>query len=127
MHSFRLRATLLRFISLSLICMGFAQVAPAGMIGTGYLLDETSRLETLSRVETLLAREDVARQFEALGVEEALIAQRLDAMSTKELAELEGMIDEKIAGGDALGVIGALFLVLLILEVLGVTNVFNAI
>ena len=127
MHSSRLRATLLRFVSLSLICMGFAQVAPAGMIGTAYLLDAENRLETRSRVETLLARDDVARQFEALGVDEALIAQRLDAMSTAELAELEGMIDEKIAGGNALGVIGALFLVLLILEILGVTNVFTAV
>ena len=127
MHSSRLRATLLRFVSLSLICMGFAQVAPAGMIGTAYLLDAENRLETRSRVETLLARDDVARQFEALGVCAALIAQRLDAMSTAELAELEGMIDEKIAGGNALGVIGALFLVLLILEILGVTNVFTAV
>lgn len=127
MQSSGFRATLLRFVSLSLICMGFAQVAPAGMIGTNYLLAEENRDASLSRVETLLAREDVARQLEALGVDETLLVQRLDAMSPAELAELEGMIDQKIAGGDALAIIGAVFLVLLILEVVGVTNVFSGI
>jgi len=48
-------------------------------------------------------------------------------MTTAELIALEGRIDENNAGGSALGTIGAVFLVLLILEVVGVTDVFKGI
>ena len=48
-------------------------------------------------------------------------------MTTAELLELESRFDEQVAGGDALGVIGAVFLVLLILELVGVTDIFKSI
>ncbi len=42
--------------------------------------------------------------------------------------ELEGQIDEQIAGGaDILAVIGIVFVVLLILDLTGVTDVFKSI
>ena len=119
------RATMLRTVSLAIVTMGFAQVAPAGMVGTDYLIDSESRAASLSRIEVLLAREDVARQLETLGVERAMIMERLDAMSHAELAALEGRIEDTVAGGDVLGLIGAVFVVLLILELVGVTNIFN--
>lgn len=120
-----IRATMLRSVSLAIVTMGFAQVAPAGMVGTDYLIDSESRDASLSRIEILLARDDVARQLQALGVEQAMIMERLDAMSPAELAALEGRIEQSVAGGDVLGLIGAVFVVLLILELVGVTNIFN--
>ena len=43
------------------------------------------------------------------------------------LAELARNIDSAPAGGSALGVVGAVFVVLLILEAVGVTDIFKAI
>jgi len=123
----RTRGLLVRVISVSLVCMGFAQVAPAGMIGTGYLVDAAAREASISRMEVLLAREDVARQLETLGVDHDLVVERLNGLSTAELLELEGQIDNQVAGGDALAVIGVVFLVLLILELVGVTDIFKSI
>jgi hypothetical protein len=40
---------------------------------------------------------------------------------------LEGSLDRQIAGGDAIAVIGVVFLVLLILELVGVTDIFKSI
>jgi hypothetical protein len=121
------RAWVLRAVSISIVCLGFAQVAPAGMISTGQLVDSETRADSLSRIELLMAGEDVAAQMVALGVQPQQVLSRLDAMTTAELLELEGRFDEQVAGGDALAVIGAVFLVLLILELVGVTDIFKSI
>lgn len=121
------RGALLRLVSVSVICMGFAQAAPAGMIGTAHMLDGESRAASLSRMEVLLAREDVGRQLEAFGVEQAMVLERLNGLSTAELLELEGQIESQVAGGDILAVIGIVFVVLLILELVGVTDIFKSI
>jgi len=120
------RGALTRLISVSIICMGFAQAAPAGMIGTAYLLDDESRAASLSSIELVLARQDVGRQLEALGVEKSMIMERLGGLSNAELLELEGQLDSQVAGGDILALIGAVFVVLLILELVGVTNIFKS-
>jgi hypothetical protein len=120
------RGALLRLVSVSIVCMGFAQVAPAGMIGTAYMLEDESRAASVSRIEILLARGDVARQLEAFGVDQALVVERLNGLSHAELLELEGQLDSQVAGGDIIGLIGAVFVVLLILELVGVTDIFKS-
>jgi hypothetical protein len=120
------RGALLRLISVSIVCMGFAQVAPAGMIGTAYMLDDESRAASVSRIEILLAREDVARQLEAFGVDPAMVVERLNGLSHAELLEFEGQLDSQVAGGDIVGIVGVVFIVLLILELVGVTDIFKS-
>lgn len=123
----KLNGLIFRFVSVGLMTMSFAQIAPAGMIGTEQLLAHETRTRTLERLDVLLASEKVAGQLAALGVDDAMIAERLEALSDAELITLQGRIDEYAAGGDVLGLVGAVFVVLLILEVLGVTNVFTSI
>ena len=123
----RLRGVFVRLISLALVSAGFAQSAWAGTIGTGYMLEADARETSLARVEALLARDDVARQLESLGVDPAIVGERLRGLTDAELVALEGRIDQQTAGGDALAIIGAVFLVLLILELVGVTDIFKSI
>ena len=127
MKLMKARALLVRIVSVSIVCLGFAQAAPAGMIPTGHLVDREARAESLSRIELLMARDDVANQMVTLGVQPEQVMERLDAMTTAELIALEGSLDEQLAGGDALAVIGTVFLVLLILELVGVTDIFKSI
>ena len=122
----RAREALLRLVSVSIVCMGFAQAAPAGVIGTSYMLDEESRAASLSRIEVLLARDDVGKQLEAFGVDRAMVVERLNGLSHAELLELEGQFDSQVAGGDIVALIGAVFVVLLILELVGVTDIFKS-
>ena len=126
MKFLKLREWVLRAVSLSIVCLGFAQVAPAGMISTAQMVDGETRADSLTKIELLLARDDVAKQMVALGVEPEQVMARLNAMTTAELIEFESRFDEQVAGGDALGVIGAVFLVLLILELVGVTDIFKS-
>ncbi len=127
MNSWLLRSSLLQFVSLALVFGGFAQSSHAGVIETGYLADQNVRAARIERVEVLLASDSVARQLESLGVDKALVTERVQALSDQELLLLEQEMDQQAAGGDALSVIGAVFLVLLILEVVGVTDVFKSV
>lgn len=123
----RLRTGILHLISIAIVCAGFTQVSYAGVIETGYLVDQESRAASLARLDVMLASDNVARQLEALGVDKAMVAGRIQSLSHLELLMLEAEMDRQIAGGDALALIGAVFLVLLILELVGVTDVFKSI
>ena len=127
MNSWLLRSSLLHIVSLALVLGGLAPSAHAGVIEAGYLADHEARAVRIDRVEVLLASDSVARQLESLGVDKALVAERLQALSDAELLLLEREMDQQVAGGDALSVIGAVFLVLLILELVGVTDIFKSV
>ena len=120
------RTALVRLVSIALISAGFAQTAFAGSIGTGYMIDADARDARIERVEALLAEEQFAEQLEKFGVDAALVSDRLDGLTDAELIMLEGRIDEQTAGGDAIAIIGVVFLVLLILELVGVTDIFKS-
>ena len=126
MKSKTLREFLVRLLSVALISMGFMQVSTAGMIGTEYLVESEAREASLTRLELLLAKQEVAEQLQNFGVDSTLVASRLAGLTNAELLQIEGTLSTQTAGGDALGVIGAVFLVLLILELVGVTDVFKA-
>jgi hypothetical protein len=126
-RSIRLQKFVIRLVSFSIISLGFAQVSNAGMIGTQQLVDDNARISTIARVEALLVRQDVAQQLQYFGVDQAFVQARVKNMTQTELAELEGRLDQHIAGGtDIISVIGVVFLVLMILELLGVTDVFKS-
>lgn len=120
------RAFCVRLISVALVSAGFANISFAGVVGTDYMLEAEARDASLARVETLLAREDVAQQLQALGVDQAVVHERLQGLTQAELITLESQFNEQVAGGDAIAVIGTVFLVLLILELVGVTDIFKS-
>lgn len=110
-------------LSLSLV----ANTANAGVIGTQQAMSAELRSAKETRVRSSLARDDVRQAMQQLGVDPADAEARVASLSDAELLQLEGQLDRLPAGGDALAVIGVVFLVLLILELVGVTNVFNRI
>lgn len=128
MRSTFVRRFVIHLVSLSLLSIGFAQSAGAGMIGTQQLIDGNTRTATITRVVNLIARQDVAQQLQAFGVDQATVMSRVDNMTQAELLHLEGQLDQNIVGGDgAITIIGIVFLVLLILELVGVTDIFKSI
>lgn len=126
MRSNFLRNIVFKFVSLSLLSIGFAQVSGAAMIGTQQLIDHNVRDTQITKVDALLARQDIAEQLVAFGVDPQRVQSRVANLTDAELAELSGKLDQQIAGGNALGIIGAVFLVLMILEFVGVIDIFKA-
>lgn len=77
-------------------------------------------------LQNFLAREDVRKLLIASGVEPADVERRIAALTSDELDQLRRQInDMPAAGGEVLTIIGAVFLILIILELVGVTNVFS--
>jgi hypothetical protein len=118
-----LAVTLAAFLS-----VGTPRPAHAGLIGTATVLEsaaDSTRGENLARVETALARADVRQQLEAWGVDATAASERVAALTDSELSQLARRIDTAPAGGEILALIGAVFLVLLILDYVGVTKIFH--
>jgi hypothetical protein len=76
-------------------------------------------------VNAALARDQVREQLVALGVDPAQVESRVAALTDGELRALADKVADAPAGGDALAVIGIVFIVLLILEAVGVIDIFK--
>ena len=114
-------------LMLTMSLIGMPTVVLAAPIGTDTLVQLDQRGELVSHIQAQLARDDVRAQFLARGVSPAEVDARIAALSTEELQMLSLHLDDLPAGGSVLAVIGVVFVVLLILELVGVTNVFTKI
>lgn len=108
-----------------LVMFAYVPAAQAGMIGTQAALDSDARAERVAHVRDLLDQERVTEQMVALGVDPAAAQARVASLTDTELAQIEGRLESLPAGGDALAVLGIVFLVLLVLEIVGAINLFN--
>jgi hypothetical protein len=102
--------------------------ALAVMIGTETVLDVAKAQEARDYLNGVLARVDVKNELTAQGIDPQEAKARLDSLSDAQVAQLAGKIRQLPAGGGDLGiVVGAalvVFIVLLITDIAGFTDVF---
>jgi hypothetical protein len=99
--------------------------AQAGMIGTEAVVNATQAQQDRARLHDVFNREDVKAQLIARGVDPAQVQARVDSLTDQEVQSLAGKLDQVPAGGDSvLGVLVFIFIVLLITDILGFTNIF---
>jgi len=113
------------FVCLAMLNLGSPLVAQAELIGTLQAVEASTRAQDLATVSSALARDQVRAQFVAFGVDPAQVETRVAALTDSELRTLAGKIAEAPSGADALAVIGIVFVVLLILEMVGVIDIFK--
>lgn len=114
------------FVSVGILLLGFAQFSVAGVISSGDVVHAEMRGERIAKLEVLLAEAEVAEQLANWGVSSERVLSRVHNMSDVELLELSNGIDEQIAGADIVGTVGVVFIVLIILELVGVTDIFKS-
>jgi hypothetical protein len=112
-------------LCIAVLNLGSPLVARAELVGTLQAVESSTRTQDLAQVGAALAREEVRMQMSALGVDPAAIDARVARLTDPELRTLAERMQQMPAGGDALAVIGIVFLVLLILEAVGVIDVFK--
>ena len=100
--------------------------ARAEMIGTAQLLSPSATAQR-DRVDTFLARADVRKNLESLGVSRADVEPRVASLTEAELQQLSGRIDSLPAGAGAVELVLVIILVLLILELAGAIDIFKKI
>lgn len=108
-----------------LVSFAAVPVAQANLLGTEVMIQSDARAARVAHVRDLLAQEQIAAQMVALGVDPAAAQARVASLTDAELASLEGKLENLPAGGGVLAVIGIVFLVLLVLELVGAINLFN--
>jgi hypothetical protein len=119
-------AIFLSFYMLMLACP--YQSVLAAMIDTESIIDLDRDQEARDQLKQFLAREDVQTVLIAHGIDPVEAKRRINALSDEEVIRIANQIDQLPAGGGAvetlLALILVLFLVLVILDLTGVTDVF---
>jgi hypothetical protein len=111
----------------SLLAVSLQPAANAGVISTQQYLSAIDREATLARIDAVLAREELRGRLEHYGVDPVAAEERIAALTDQELSLLATELENLPAGGDLLGVVGVVFIVLLILELVGVIDIFSKI
>jgi hypothetical protein len=109
----------------SLLSLASPAIVQAEMIGTLAAFESAQRDANLAKLNEVLARDQVREQMRALGVDQAQVEARLAGLTDAELNELAGNLDTLPAGAGILEVVGIVFIVLLILEAVGVLDIFK--
>ncbi len=102
--------------------------AQAAMVGTDQAIEQAAAADNRARVMDFMAREDVRQQMIQLGIDPDEAASRATSLSDAEIQQIAGNLDQLPAGQSAIGaVVGAILIVLLVLlitDLVGVTDVF---
>jgi hypothetical protein len=115
-------------VTLSCACLlgaGFVTPAQAALIGSEQIV--RSDWAARSKIDSWLARYEIRSTLATQGVDPAQLHARVAALSDDEARDLAARIDQLPAGGDGgevVGILFAVFVILLITDILGLTKVF---
>lgn len=112
---------------LMVVVSTLSTTAQAAMIPTQDLVTSESRESTRAQVLAILDQEEARDAMLTLGVDPADVEQRVGEMSTEELQAFNAQVEDMQAGGSVVGFVVLVFVVLIVLDLLGTTNIFPAI
>jgi hypothetical protein len=99
--------------------------AQAAMVGTGEIVATPSLRAEESTLRRFLEQEDARQQLQAWGVSPASLDARINSLSDSELARINQGIENLHAGGTSvLGVLVLIFVIFVITDVIGATDIF---
>jgi len=116
-------------LAIATTALSLPSPAAARVVGT----EEVVRAESAApgapfgrdALRTMLERDDVRRQLESLGVDPRAARERVDALTDAEIERIAGQVGQLPAGGSSIfGVLFAVFVILLVTDILGLTKVF---
>jgi len=104
--------------------VGFTQTVQAAMIGTEQVHAAIVGGGDHARINAALDRPEVIAHLESMGVTRDDAQARVAALTNEEAATLASQIDSLPAGGDVVGALVLIFVILLVTDILGLTKVF---
>jgi len=96
-----------------------SQVSSADLLNQ---LDQSTPF--FSTEQRLAAQQALEQKLQQAGVASEELSQRIAALSDQDLQELQTRFDQQTAGGDIVGAVVFVFIVLLITDIVGLTDVF---
>lgn len=117
----RFMSSLLAVLMLSLSAHSLVH---AGIVGTNDLVSAQQTALEREQVRDWLARDDVRNQLTGMGVDVDAAQARVDSMTADEVSTMAAKMDEMPAASGALEVAVLVLLILILLDVAGVTDIF---
>ena len=111
------------FLSLSLISVSLGNVQ-AAVVSNDEVILKTQQVEDKAALLQAVQREEVQQQLSSMGVSAADIESRINQMTHEEVAQLNLQMAELPAGEGVLGTIVLIFIVFVITDVIGATDIF---
>jgi hypothetical protein len=118
------------FVTMTMLLMSMpVQAVKAAMVRTETVLTLSTTKNVRENLNQFLKREDVKAIMMVQGISPLEAKARVDSLSDAEIMQISDKMDQLPAGGDTFGVIvGAaviIFIVLLITDILGYTDIFT--
>ena len=121
----RRRFRIVIILALAVPLLAVQTTARAAVIGAEQFIGATDRRATIDAVTAALAREDVQIALQRHGVDPAMAVERVAALNDEELMLLAEDLENLPAGGSLLGTLGVVAIVVVILELVGVIDIFK--
>ena len=96
----------------------------AGMVSNHQVMHQAQQANDQAQLLQNLQREDVQAQLAELGVSAADIELRIAQMTPEEISQLNQQMNELPAGAGVLGFVLVIFIVFVITDVIGATDIF---
>ena len=110
-------------LSVALMSLSFTN-SQAALVGNDLVINHVQQSYAKAELLQTINREQVKQQLLSMGVNPGDIERRVNLMTQEEIAQLNRQIEELPAGGDLLGVILIIFIVFVITDVIGATDIF---
>lgn len=111
-------------VSLSFLTT-YSLPAYSGIVSTERMIQQQFEVMDKASLVAMFDRDDVRQQLIERGVDPDYARERVAALSDAQVEELKAGIDQLPAGSGVVGILIAVILVLIILDVVGVTNIFS--
>ena len=98
--------------------------AQAAIIGNDQIVNRGLSHQTRDGLQQLFEQETAQQQLQEWGVNPDQIKSRIDRLTDAELARINQQVNDLQAGGDVLGILLVLFLVFVITDIIGATDIF---
>ena len=118
-----LRRPIAVFLSILLALMPLLP-AQAAMIGNQQIISQNQSQQTRDSLQQMLEQQAAQQQLQAWGVSPDQIKSRIDSLTDVELARINQQVNDLHAGGDVLGILLVIFLVFVITDIIGATDIF---
>lgn len=107
-----------------LLCLAPIAQAQAAMVTNQELVDHVQHTSDQAILLQTIKRADVQAQMLAMGVSPADVENRIQQMSPQEIAQLNQQIEQAPAGSGVLGLVVLVFIVFVVTDVIGATDIF---
>ena len=113
--------------SVLIMMLGLIQlpVAQAAMITTDQAIQTQQGDAERARLISLLQKDELQQQLTAYGLDASMAAERVRSMSDAEVEMLNAKLDELPAGEGIVGLAALFFIVFIITDALGATDIFT--